>query len=1154
MKQNVMTLKGRSINDVSGNFVTLAGERFYAIQNVDKLDPFFISVISSSDHWLFISSTGGLTAGRVSPETALFPYIPSDRVHECSPHTGSMTILRCTISNVQYDWEPYNTEHGRQSNIRRNLYKNTLGNKICFEEINQDLQLVFRYTWLTSEKFGFVRDCELINLSGQKVRIDIIDGLQNILPAGTPRITQTNSSNLVDAYKWTELDKQTGLAYFTLYSGITDKAEPCESLKTNSVFCIGLDNPTVLLSNEQLCNFKQGKPVFTEENKRGIRGAYFVNKTLSLAPHKSKKWQIVANLEQSQSQVVELREQLKTSKRMSSSITSSIAKGDDELSKIMAGGDGFQITADENVSAHHYANVLFNQLRGGAFEHQYLISSEDFRNTIQLFNKRAYRNHLSFFDALPEQIEFSILLTSVIDLNEPDLERLCYEYLPIYFGRRHGDPSRPWNSFAINLTDSNNNRLLDYQGNWRDIFQNWEALSFSYPEFIENVISKFVNASTIDGHNPYRVTKQGFDWEVENPDDPWSYIGYWGDHQIIYLQKLLELSVGFHPEKLKDLLHREIFCYANVPYKIKTFKEIQVNAKDTVSYDEILATRIETRVLHMGGDGKLILDEKGCVYHVSLIEKLLVSLLAKLGNLVIDGGIWMNTQRPEWNDANNALVGNGLSMVTLCYLRRYVEFLSDLLSKESASINLSSEVADWLKSTNQSLSQLTSFLTDSPVDDTMRFEYLELVGMASCKYRTSVYQQNGFSGKTAVSSDILKSLLQNSLSAIDHTISTNRRSDGLYNAYNLIENNRQRISVETLYPMLEGQVAALSSGFLTSDQVVKVLDALASSSIFDLAQNSYKLYPERQLTGFLDKNIISEELINTVPLLHRMLAEKDDRIVCRDANGSYRFNACLVNSDTLEKRLVQLESSWGDMLKSAKQPLLRLYEQVFNHKEFTGRSGGMFGFEGLGCIYWHMVSKLLLAAQECFIYAHKNSPNDPVCGQIAKHYYAIRDGLCFNKTPSQYGAFPTDPYSHTPRHSGAQQPGMTGQVKEEILTRFGELGAQVIQGSIHFQPSLLLKKEFISESKVFRYLGVDDQWQEIILEKSELAFSWCQTPIIYKINDEVHPFIAVTCCTGEQQIVSGLTLSKKESANIFARNGEIKQISVTLNSSQLLNN
>ena len=67
---------------VSGEFVTLGKERFYAIHNVDKMPPFFISVVSSSDHWLFVSSTGGLTAGRVSPEQALFPYITVDKIHD----------------------------------------------------------------------------------------------------------------------------------------------------------------------------------------------------------------------------------------------------------------------------------------------------------------------------------------------------------------------------------------------------------------------------------------------------------------------------------------------------------------------------------------------------------------------------------------------------------------------------------------------------------------------------------------------------------------------------------------------------------------------------------------------------------------------------------------------------------------------------------------------------------------------------------------------------------------------------------------------------------------------------------------------------------------------------------------------------------------
>ena len=99
---------------------------------------------------------------------------------------------------------------------------------------------------------------------------------------------------------------------------------------------------------------------------------------------------------------------------------------------------------------------------------------------------------------------------------------------------------------------------------------------------------------------------------------------------------------------------------------------------------------------------KLVLDADGEVYQVNLlIEKLLVPLLAKLGNLVVDGGIWLNTQRPEWNDANNALVGNGLSMVTL--YATCVATYGFLVAAADVGIGLrrcmSGEVAEWLADT-----------------------------------------------------------------------------------------------------------------------------------------------------------------------------------------------------------------------------------------------------------------------------------------------------------------------------------------------------------------------------------------------------------------------------------------------------------------------
>jgi hypothetical protein len=1138
-------------NQVTGEFVTMSDERYYAINNVNKMAPFFVSVISNSDHWLFVSSTGGLTAGRVSPETPLFPYITVDKIHESELNTGCKTLLRVDTGSEKVDWEPFNREHELRFDITRNLYKNVLGNKLCFEEIHNDLQLAYRYTWATSDTYGFVRKCELESLSDQPLSVEIIDGFQNILPAGTPRFTQTNSSNLVDAYKWTELDESSGLAFFTLFSGITDRAEPCESLKANTVYCLGLDKTNILLSSEQLDAFRRGESVEQELTKRGIRGAFLVNTTIELAPHTNKEWQFVANIEQSQSQSVALRRELRDTDKLDKNIQSSIAQGSDELARIMASVDGFQLTGEENVSEHHYANVLFNALRGGIFDDQYMISLHDFSTTIDLFNHEVYQRNQAFLESLPENINFTDLLEKIKATGDSQLERLSSEYLPISFGRRHGDPSRPWNQFAIKLVDENNNRLLTYQGNWRDIFQNWEALTYSYPEFIESVVAKFVNASTMDGYNPYRITKEGIDWEVEEPDDPWSYIGYWGDHQIIYLQKMLELSNQFHPDKLSEMLRKTIFSYADVPYRIKSFDALVEDAKSTVTYDEALSLSIEKRVEKLGADGKLVLDANGDVYQVNLFEKLLVPLLSKLGNLVIDGGIWLNTQRPEWNDANNALVGQGLSMVTLCYLRRYICFFQELLINESQDVELSVEVNQWLIETSIALSNLASKLTSEPVSPEVRFESIAELGLAASTYRETIYKQEGFSGQSSQKISQISSMLNDALKAIEHTIETNERADGLYNAYNLLSLENDTSTVKSLYPMLEGQVAVLSSGALKPQQIVSVVEALFASDVYRADQKTFMLYPDRKLPSFLEKNCVSAEHVESNASLQLMLEQGDERIILRDLDGEYRFNPDITNSNVLQDQLTELSEKYPRALTDDKEAIFDLYELTFNHQAFTGRSGGMFGFEGLGSIYWHMVSKLMLAVEENFFTCVEQGESEALTTQIASLYYRVRDGIGFNKTPLEYGAFPMDPYSHTPKHSGAQQPGMTGQVKEEILTRFGELGLRIKEGQVSFIPSLLQSCEFIQESKPFRYLDVNEQWKEIDVPAMGLAFTWCQVPIVYQLNDEVESSLTVTYSDGKQQTYSQLGLPAEESTEVFLRSGQIQQITLTISTDHL---
>jgi hypothetical protein len=1137
---------------VSGEFVDIHDERYYVIRNVDGMPPFFMSVVSSADHWLFVSSSGGLTAGRVSPDTALFPYVTVDKIHDSHSHTGCMTILRVDAQGGPLTWEPFSRECAGGFNTSQNLYKSVLGDKLCFEEVNHDLALAFRYTWTTSDPFGFVRRCELQNLGDESRSVEFIDGLQNILPAGTPPAVQANSSNLVDAYKWTELDQGTGLAIYTLYSGISDRAEPCESLRANVVYSLGLDAPGVLLSSLQVDSFRGGGRLAQETHKRGIRGAYFVNARLTLPGRTARSWQIVADIERTQAQVVDLIRGLGDPAHTARGVADSVAAGRDELARIAAAADGFQATAEEVVTAHHYANVLFNVLRGGIFDDQYRLSGADFVNNVRAFNRPVHARHRELLDGLGATLTVEELLSVVRRAGDPQLERLCYEYLPVTFGRRHGDPSRPWNRFSIKLKDASGNRLLSYQGNWRDIFQNWEALTFSFPEFIEYIVAKFVNASTVDGYNPYRITREGIDWEVEEPDNPWSYIGYWGDHQIIYLLKLLELSQRFHPAHLGALLHRPMFSYANVPYRIRGFAELVANPKRTVDYDHATAARIADRVAAMGADGKLVLDGKGDVYQVNLLEKLLVPLLAKLGNFVIDGGIWLNTQRPEWNDANNALVGHGVSMVTLYYMRRYVRFLQALLASESGSVELSVEVGDWLASTAAALGQIRPLLGNRPVTARQRLDSLQALGTAASRYRQSVYRDQPFSGKRQWPLGQVAGLLDDALAAIDHSIRSNRRENGVYNAYNLLDLTDDGVEVDSLDLMLEGQVAALSSGAIGPEAAADLVEALFESAIYRADQRSFLLYPDRPLPRFLEKNRVPADAVADIALLRRMLAANDDRVICRDAEGRYRFSADFRNVGDLDARLDDLSGQYGGDVEASRAPLRDLYERVFRHREFTGRSGGMFGFEGLGSIYWHMVSKLLLSIQENFFAALEQNAPAEVRQRLGALYYRVREGLGFNKTPAEYGAFPTDPYSHTPGHAGAQQPGMTGQVKEEVLSRFGELGLRIDGGEVHFDPRLLRLQEFASAPRPFRYLDVDDRWQELAVPESGLAFTWCQVPFVYHVVSGGVARLTITLKDGSVQSLQQQSLPAELSSELFRRSGHVRQVSLALPAAALL--
>ena len=1114
----------------TGHYIDIHGERFYCIENYNHMQPFFISLASDTDLWMYISSTGGLTCGRRNPEQVLFPYYTDDKITESYEQTGPKTILRVQTAQGTQLWEPFSSHQMGTYHIIRSIAKSVTGNRLLFREENVDLGLIFSYEWAPATHLGWVRTAHLSNETDAPITVEVLDGLQNVMPSGVERITQNTFSTLVDGYKRTE-HVGNGMVLFRMEAILVDRAEPSESLRCNTVYTLSdsrhpIPDTQYLCSSTQLDTFRRGGTIQPESESKGVRGAIFAHFTATI-PVKDMSLPLTSNLSPLTSELqwhficdvmqdaVSVRRSMAFMQQPDAleQLQAALQTTTCNLRQIVAQNDGVQSTADEANDARHFANTLFNTMRGGFYCDNYQIAGPAFAAHVALFNRALADKHHTFLTNLPESISHAELDQAVQERQDHQLHRLFMEYLPLTFSRRHGDPSRPWNLFDIRVKDEQDRHIISYQGNWRDIFQNWEALSLSYPDYVNSIIAKFLNATTADGYNPYKVTSEGIDWEVIEPENPWSNIGYWGDHQIIYLCRLLELSHQHNPEALRDMLGMREFAFAAVPYRFCSYADIVRDPKNTITFDQAAHDHIFSQLSTYGQDARLMMGTDNQPLLVTFTEKLLITLLTKLSNFIPEAGIWMNTLRPEWNDANNALVGNGASMVTLYYMRRFVAFLIDLYQTEDTTYALSEEVVLFLRNI---LTTMVNHLPEQAeqaicFSDQTRRSFTDQMGRAGEAYRNAIYA--GHSGKKVeLDASLICQFLNMTLDFIDQSIDVNQREDGLYHAYNLVKFDRGTITISHLYEMLEGQVAVLSSRRLDAEQAAHLLDAMRQSALYREDQRSYMLYPARKRASFLDMNNLPKEAL-ALPIVQRLLANGATDILTRDCEGNVHFSADFNNADFL---LRAIQNSSEDITPEETEQLLQLYEQLFNHHAFTGRSGTFYKYEGLGCIYWHMVSKLLLAVGEC-IQANSQYPiggtpshSSEAASNLIAHYKAIREGIGSHKTPAEYGSFPFDAYSHTPSMAGVQQPGMTGQVKEDIISRFFELGVHVQDGQIAFCPIMLTDADF---------------------RDGELRFSYCGTEIIYRK-------------TGKG--TGSVTLTPGQSQHIFARDGEIKQLIVEL--------
>jgi hypothetical protein len=119
---------------------------------------------------------------------------------------------------------------------------------------------------------------------------------------------------------------------------------------------------------------------------------------------------------------------------------------------------------------------------------------------------------------------------------------------------------------------------------------------------------------------------------------------------------------------------------------------------------------------------------------------------------------------------------------------------------------------------------------------------------------------------------------------------------------------------------------------------------------------------------------------------------------------------------------------------------------------------------------------------------------------------------------------------------------MTGQVKEEIITRRAELGLFVRDGRIRFDPLLVRTAEFLRHPETFEYVDVAGTRRTLRLDAGTLAFTTCQTLFVLHLDADER--IVVRLSDGTEKIVRDGELDPELSREIFTRAGRVERVDV----------
>ncbi|MBQ7058052.1 MAG: hypothetical protein IJM83_01925 [Firmicutes bacterium] len=641
----------------------------YRIEDYGKKAPFSsflpgIAGLTGIPLWCYYVNRGQavVSFGSEDKDHPIMEFLPAHRAYTRAGETGFRTFLRTG--------EKVTEAFGKLDKADMEIGMNTLSvSTIC-----QGIEIRITYFILPEEKLGaLVRLVTLINRTGEEVRIEVLDGMPEVVPFGVTDWTLKNMLQTGKAWMQAE-DVEKRTPFYRVRASMDDTADVREIEGGNFAAGISEDGEKlpVITDPEAIFGYDLSHEyplVFEEKGLNGVR---------SERQHFSNLFPCAFFM----------------------------------ASPVLAAGESYQMYElfGHAGSKEHLEEFLRKPLNEAYFLQK---QEEAVRLTQELTDVIDTRTADPVFDLYCRYT----YMDNVLRGGRP--VRAGNKNLYVY-SRKHGDLERDYNYFSM---------LPEYysQGNanFRDVNQNRRSDTFFSPEVGKQNIRTFFELIQVDGYNPLSVDKQTFTYQGRTftPGELYKELseelpekevkarfeeiltqskeqirahfgeGYWCDHWTYNLD-LLEEYIEVWPDQAEELFVTPEYGYYQAETTILPRKKRYVKTdKGIRQYHSLLEAD------DLPAPGGRLKDASGKEVRSSILEKMILIAVMKFS--AMDPylmGVEMEGGKPGWYDALNGFPGIlGSSMAETYELERWLKITLLALDLAGGQVSLLKELSDLVR-------------------------------------------------------------------------------------------------------------------------------------------------------------------------------------------------------------------------------------------------------------------------------------------------------------------------------------------------------------------------------------------------------------------------------------------------------------------------